>query len=234
MPTTRNHAAANGTDLPADQAGQPLDALLASYALGQLNPHLNALVASHLCLSPRSRHFVAGLESLHGEALEQPPVMAVPANLDNRRDDRLAAIFASPQPEQIQVPRQHCSILPAPLVALTGQNFSGLTWKSVLPGIREHKIEGLKDGEASLLWIKPGRTMPSHTHDGSEYTLVLKGGFRDVSGHYRRGDIAIADAEIDHHPKADDDEDCICFAFTEHPVRLTGFFGSIAQRLMGR
>ena len=110
MPTTRNHAAANGTDLPADQAGQPLDALLASYALGQLNPHLNALIASHLCLSPRSRHFVAGLESLHGEALEQAPVMAVPAKRDYRRDDRLAAIFASPQAVQIQVPRQHCSI----------------------------------------------------------------------------------------------------------------------------
>jgi putative transcriptional regulator len=124
--------------------------------------------------------------------------------------------------------------MPAPLVALTGHDFNGLSWKSVLPGIKEYKIEGLQDGEASVLWIKPGRTMPSHTHDGSEYTLVLKGGFRDLSGHYRRGDIAIADAEIDHHPKADDDEDCICFAFTEHPVRLTGFFGSLAQRLLGR
>jgi putative transcriptional regulator len=230
MPTTQHPAVTNGTDLTATQAGQPLDALLASYALGQLNPHLNALVASHLCLSPRSRRFVAGLESLHGEALEQVAVNSSPA----KRDDRLAAIFASPQPEQIKVPRTSCAILPAPLVALTGHDFNGLSWKSVLPGIKEYKIEGLQDGEASVLWIKPGRTMPSHTHDGSEYTLVLKGGFRDLSGHYRRGDIAIADAEIDHHPKADDDEDCICFAFTEHPVRLTGFFGSLAQRLLGR
>ncbi len=230
MPTTNNPAAANGNRLPADQAGQPLDALLASYALGQLNPHLDALVASHLSLSPRSRDFVAGLESLHGAALEQVDVMSPPA----KRDVRLAAIFDSPQPEQIRVPRLSCAILPAPLLALTGKGFSDLTWKSVLPGIKEYKIDGLQDGEASVLWIKPGRTMPSHTHDGSEYTLVLKGGFRDLSGHYRRGDIAIADADIDHHPKADDDEDCICFAFTEHPVRLTGFFGSIAQRLLGR
>ncbi len=228
MPTTRIHATAN--DLSANEAEQPLDALLASYALGQLNPHLNALVASHLCLSPASRQFVAGLESLHGEALEQVSAVSPPA----KRDDRLAAIFASTQPQQIHVSRPSCSILPAPIVALTGKDFSSLSWKSVLPGIKECKIDDLKDGEASLLWIKPGRTMPSHTHDGSEYTLVLKGGFRDTSGHYRRGDIAIADAEIDHHPKADDDEDCICFAFTEHPVRLTGFFGSIAQRFLGR
>ena len=230
MPTTPNHAADSGNVLPGDVAGHPLDALLASYALGQLNPYLNALVASHLCLSPSSRHYVAGLESLHGEAVEQ----ASTVSSAGKRDDRLAAIFASQQPQQIQVPLQSCAIMPAPLVALTGQNFSGLAWKSVLPGIREHKIEGLDDGEASLLWIKPGRTMPSHTHEGSEYTLVLKGGFRDLSGHYRRGDVAIADAEINHHPRADDDEDCICFAFTEHPVRLTGFFGSMAQRFFGR
>jgi anti-sigma factor ChrR (cupin superfamily) len=101
MPTTQHPAATNGTDLTATQAGQPLDALLASYALGQLNPHLNALVASHLCLSPRSRRFVAGLESLHGEALEQVAVNSSPA----KRDDRLAAIFASPQPEQKKEPR---------------------------------------------------------------------------------------------------------------------------------
>jgi len=230
MPTTINPAAANGNILPALQAGQPLDALLASYVLGQLNPHLDSLVASHLSLSPRSRDFVAGLESLHGEALEQVDVMSPPS----KRDVRLAAIFDSPQPEQIRVPHPSCAILPAPLLALTGKGFSDLTWKSVLPGIKEYKIHDLQDGEASVLWIKPGRTMPSHTHDGSEYTLVLKGGFRDLSGHYRRGDIAIADADIDHHPKADEDEDCICFAFTEHPVRLTGFFGSIAQRLLGR
>lgn len=230
MLTTRDHTGSGGHDYNVNGSSQPLDTLLASYALGQLNPCLNVLVASHLSLSPQSRHFVSGLESLHGEALQA----ACPDVPTSHRDQRLEAIFASVPPVAVRSTTPACSVLPAPIVALTGHDFASLSWKTVLPGIREHKIDGVADGEASLLWIKPGRTMPSHTHDGSEYTLVLKGGFSDLSGHYRRGDIAIADADIDHHPKADDDEDCICFAFTENPVRLTGFFGSIAQRLFRR
>lgn len=229
MLTTTDHAARSGQDQPSDLTGQPLDALLASYALGQLNPALNALVSSHLSLSPKSRRFVETLDVLQGEALLQ-------ASIDQplARDARLDAIFNSAMPKRQTPKGPSCSILPQPLVDFTGRDFSALSWKTVLPGIKEYKIEGIEDGEASVLWIRPGRTMPSHTHDGSEYTLVLQGGFSDLSGHYRRGDIAIADAEIDHHPKADEDEDCICFAYTENPVRLTGFFGSMVQRLMGR
>jgi putative transcriptional regulator len=108
-------------------------------------------------------------------------------------------------------------------------------WRTVLPGIREFHVPHAEKagGEASLLWIKPGRIMPSHTHDGAEVTLVLKGGFSDASGHYRRGDIAFADSDVDHRPRADEDEDCICFAVTDAPLRLTGPFGRIVQRLFG-
>jgi putative transcriptional regulator len=74
--------------------------------------------------------------------------------------------------------------------------------------------------------------MPSHTHEGSEITLVLRGGFSDATGHYRRGDIAIADSEVDHRPRADEDEDCICFAVTDAPLRLTGPVARFVQRLL--
>ncbi len=67
----------------------------------------------------------------------------------------------------------------------------------------------------------PGARLPSHTHEGSEYTLVLKGGFTDVLGHFRRGDVAIADQNVDHSPLADPDEDCFCFVVLDAPIRLT-------------
>jgi putative transcriptional regulator len=208
-------------------AGQPLDALLAAYAAGSLSAPLHALVAAHLSIKSDNRAFVRRLEHLGARAVEQ----GAPVKILNR-DARLAAIFDSPA--GIEAPRHSaCDILPAPLARFVGQDLNAIHWRTRLPGIKEFHVADESGGEASLLWIKPGRTVPCHTHDGSEVTIVLKGGFTDITGHYTRGDIAVADAELDHRPRADDGEDCICFAVTDAPLRLTGPFGRIVQRIFG-
>jgi putative transcriptional regulator len=58
-----------------------------------------------------------------------------------------------------------------------------------------------------------------------EMTLLLAGGFSDETGHYLRGDVALADPSVDHRPVADPGEDCLCLAVTDAPLRLTGRFG---------
>jgi putative transcriptional regulator len=204
----------------------PLDALLAGYAAGSLTPELHSLVAAHLTIRPENRAFVSKLEQLKAAGLDEVEPQPV---ADRARC--LAAIFGSqapvPAPALAEDP-----VLPAPLLRLVGRPLDEIRWRTLLPGIREHKLAGQHDCDASLLWVRAGRTMPSHSHDGSEITLVLKGGFSDETGHYRRGDIAFADSEIDHHPLADADEDCICFAVTDAPLRLTGPIGRIVQRIM--
>ena len=212
-----------------DQAAHPIDALMAQYASGQLSPALHGLVAAHLAIKPDNRGFVDALEELNARELE----MTAPAPIRGR-DSRLAAIFDAPvRPARAQT--QADPIIPAPLADFIGYRLDAVPWRTVLPGIREFHVPHAEKsgGEASLLWIKPGRIMPSHTHDGTEVTLVLTGGFSDASGHYRRGDIAFADSDIDHRPRADEDEDCVCFAVTDAPLRLTGPFGRIMQRLFG-
>ena len=100
--------------------------------------------------------------------------------------------------------------------------------------MKEYRIASSGRGEASLLLVKAGRQMPSHTHEGSEVTLVLTGGFHDITGHYARGDIAIAGADLDHRPMTDEDADCLCFAVTDGPLHLTGPVGKIIDRLFGQ
>lgn len=214
-------------------SGQPfdraLDALLAGYALGTLSVPLHALVAGHLALTPSSRAFVRALEAANGAVLEDE----APVPVENR-EAKLAAIFSDPAAaEPIRVEPARDRVIPAPIVRFLGKGLDEIRWRMLLPGVKEFKVEETERGEAVLYWIKPGRKMPSHTHEGSEYTLVLKGGFTDSLGHYRRGDIAIADQEVDHRPRADQDEDCICYAVTDAPLRLTGPVGRIVQRLFG-
>ena len=68
----------------------------------------------------------------------------------------------------------------------------------------------------TLIRVRPGRMVPQHTHEGNELTVVLEGAFHDETGHYGRGDLAIADSSVDHRPVADEAEDCLCLAVTEH------------------
>ena len=73
--------------------------------------------------------------------------------------------------------------------------------------------------------MRAGRQVPQHTHEGSELTVVLDGAFHDETGHYGRGDLVIADSSLDHRPTADEEQDCLCLAVTDAPLRLTGRFG---------
>lgn len=214
------------THAPGPSSDRALDSLLAGYAAGTLSAPLHVLVAGHLALTPQSRAFVRDLETANGAALEAAPAAPVPD-----REAKLAAIFAESAPDPIRLDPPRDGVLPSPIAQFLGMGLKDIRWRTLLPGVREFKVEETERGEAVLYWIKPGRKMPSHTHEGAEYTLVLKGGFSDVSGRYRRGDIAIADQEIDHRPHAHEDQDCICYAVTDAPLRLTGPIGRIMQRL---
>lgn len=194
---------------------KPLDALLASYAAGGLNAPLHALVGSHLALSGQNRGFVAALEELASQSITE----AAPRPLVTR-DAMLARIFGAEPVVRSVLPKD--PVFPRPLQQLVGRASRDVPWRFKLPGIKEYKIAETDAGEAVLYWVKAGRRLPSHTHEGDEVTLLLKGGFTDPLGHYRRGDIAIADAEVDHTPVADRDEDCLCFAVTDAPLQLTG------------
>jgi putative transcriptional regulator len=197
---------------------RPIDTLLASYAAGGLDAPLHALVGSHLELSRESRAFVAALEDLAGLDLAQAARTPLPAR------DRMLEAILSGEPDRVATaaPSASDAVLPAPLRRLVGRGSSDIAWRFKLPGIKEYRVAETQAGEAVLYWVKAGRRLPQHTHEGDEVTLLLKGGFTDPLGHYRRGDIAIADADLDHTPVADADQDCICFAVTDAPLQLTG------------
>ncbi|WP_372426507.1 ChrR family anti-sigma-E factor [Salinarimonas chemoclinalis] len=207
---------------------QPLDTLLAGYARGVLSAPLHTLVATHLAIRPESRRFVSLLETASAGEIER----LAPVPLADR-DARLAAIFASDEEPIRAVARGFAGdeVVPYPLARFLGASLADTPWRTLLPGVKEYRVADNEDGEATLYWIRGGRKIPSHTHEGSEYTLVLKGAFSDTNGHYRRGDIAIADRDVDHQPIADADADCFCFAVTDAPLTLTGPIGRIVQKI---
>jgi putative transcriptional regulator len=203
-----------------------MDELLAGYAAGTLSYPAQALVGAHLELSDRNRGFVSSLETLASAGLDD----AAPVALSDR-DAALSEIFTASGPEFNDNDPAKADVagdladVPGSLHAIVGKSLDALQWKTLLPGVKECKLGEIDGCDSSLLWVRAGRAMPSHTHHGTELTLVLQGGFTDQDGHYLSGDVAFADDDIDHKPVADSGEDCICFAVTAGRLELTGPVG---------
>lgn len=201
-----------------------IDALLARYVSGLLPEPARVLVDAHLELSPANRGMVTGLETLAGDALEHMD----PAPLHGG-DACLEKIFSSPVP-QIRLPampRGDC-LFPRAIAEFIGMNEDEIPWKMKMPGFRDFELGEIDGCHVELFWIKPGRAIPKHTHEGMELSLVLDGAFNDDTGRYARGDISVNDETVDHRPIAEKTTPCIGMAVTDGPLRLTG---SIGQRL---
>jgi putative transcriptional regulator len=206
----------------APNLDQEINALLAGYATGRLPAPLNVLVESHLELVPANRRYVADLETLSGSALDSVEPIGI-----SDRDRRLAAIFATPEVAAPAARSTGRSRLPEAICRFVGHDIDTMPWKTLLPGFKEYKVGEFDGLKTSLFWIRSGQKIPSHTHEGNEVTLVCEGGFTDILGSYERGDISVTDSTVDHQPIADDDGDCIGFAVTDAPLRLTGFIGRL-------
>jgi putative transcriptional regulator len=222
-------AAKNGLESMGKSDFSTMDNLLARYVAGTLPAPVNMAVGAHLELKQDNRAFVGSLETLAGETVENMPGTEV-----SKREKRLEMIFSYEQEPQAPNLDSERGMIPASLAALVPHDIGAIPWRTKMPGYKECALGVIEGCEVNLLWIRAGRKMPAHTHEGSEITLVLDGAFSDSRGRYGRGDIALADEDVDHSPIAENDRPCICLAITDAPLRLTGSYRQFFSEFIGR
>lgn len=208
-----------------------LESLVAQYAAGDLGYGMSVLMAGYITLSPAARDQYRALEQLNGVLLDE-------AEQSDVKEDALDAIMArldEPEPEEQNVSVQENQDLPAALRELLDVSVEDADWRFAYPGVKQVKLPFGDNGETvKLLKIKPGKAAPRHTHKGIEATLVLRGAFRDGNRLYERGQLALADQHIQHRPRAEGIEDCICLAVTDGALRFTDSIGRIARDFFAR
>lgn len=205
---------------------QLVDIVVADFVSGNLTESASVLIESHLEISPANREWAKNLESAHGIGLSEGEAVVLsdgPKVLEDILSDEAPSWLS--EWDEVDEDASADDVLPKPLKKHIGKSVDDISWRRVLPGLKEAKVDFGDGIDAKLLWIKAGLAMPTHTHHGSEMTLVLQGAFSDSSGRYGRGDIAIADEEVDHRPIAEPGEDCICFVVCDAPLELTGPIG---------
>lgn len=199
--------------------------LLLSVAAGQQTAGVQQVVLAHAALCPECREHLAQLESLGGAILDDEPGEALAPGALERT---LAAIDAdakrsvAPLPDWLNAVPAAVSDLVADIARTTSPGAPSLNLMHAISTNRE-TIE--------LVRIEPGTAIPTHAHEGIEYTLVLTGAFRDEQGVFTQGDLAITDARHTHRPVAEPGETCIALIVTTAALRFKGPLG-LLQRVM--
>ena len=206
--------------------------LLLDYAAGALAQGPALAVALHVALDPVARRAVGHLDALGGALMEGEADAAVgrcgaraharPAGQDRRR----TAAGAAPRRGPASNGRRRR------LRRLIGAE---ARWRNVLGGFEEIRLRLPGDSHrVSLLRLRPGRGLPMHRHVGTEYTVVLQGGYTDSTGNYGVGDFAVGPGPEQHEPIADPGPPCIALIVVEKPIVLTGPIGRWLNPLVRR
>jgi putative transcriptional regulator len=179
-----------------------------------------------LCDECRAR--LGSFDAVGGTLLEDAEEIALGEDALSRA---LARIDGLPQATRSE-PLKRAGIFPAPLADYIGGDLSSVRWRKVGGGVRQAILPTAKDATARLLFIPAGTAVPDHGHRGMELTLVLQGAFADDNDRFNRGDIEIADEDLEHTPVALAGEDCICLAATDAPLRFRALIPRLAQPLL--
>jgi len=198
--------------------------LLLGYAAGILDQAQDLIVSSHLALSPAGRQFVGRCESIGGALLEHEcaPVsmshhslQACLEKLDQPEPQPSAASEETLFPEDIDLPCMLKKILCA--------QRKRPHWHRSFYGMKSFSLElECKNSAAKFMKIDPAVSTPTHGHRGIEITLVLDGAFTDGVAEYQRGDLIVADEDLEHKQTTHADQGCTCFVVSSAPIKLSG------------
>ena len=208
------------------------DEFLMEYANGSQMASEALVVGSHLAICAECRDRVGTFETVSSVLLEDGNVEAISSDTF----DAILAKIDGPVEEDasplIDFDRDTLEVIPPPLRAYLDGSLSDLDWKRTGKGIEEASLGRDDDIRISLLRIRAGQKVPSHTHRGEEFTLVLSGGYADGADHFCKGDVSLADSTKDHAPVADSDGPCLCLTVRTGATKLTGPIGKFLNPIM--
>jgi putative transcriptional regulator len=206
------------------------DDLLLAYASGNLSEGWSLAVATHLAMCAQCRKGLALAEAAGGALLEE----LEPVGGDDDAWEKLKTRLITEAPPKAAPKVQPASaVIPEPLRSYLGGDLADLKWRSI--GTAHQILIKTADRETQvrLLRIPAGKPVPEHSHGGRELTVVLRGAFHDEVDQFGPGDIEDADGSLTHQPVADADEDCICLAVTDAPLRFTSRLVRLVQPFLG-
>lgn len=212
--------------------------LLIGYASGQLSAPLSMAIALHVKACAQCEENIAELESIGGQTLES---ISANQQLKLKFSDLMRSINALPASEKTDAAENDeianiavASADHALFSQLAKRDLKNMPWKKITRKIKQAEL-AVNDAhyQMALLDISANTSIPKHTHQGNEFTLILQGDFNDKKGCYKAGDFIAQNESHEHQPVAGKNG-CVCLVVIDAPLKYTGTFGPVLNWLSRR
>ncbi|HCE22151.1 MAG TPA: hypothetical protein DF282_06510, partial [Hyphomonas sp.] len=179
-------------DMMQQPATSSYSELYSAYAAGQLDPAFALLLETQSMLRRDVRGALAASEAVSGFMLETTEPVQMSAGAGARALELIDALESGDSVTATDFTGDaELACLPMPLRDKALEAFDAAGWQANAPGIRRMKLDVGSDLEIELYRIQSNAKVPRHSHGGTEFTLVVAGGFSDETGSYGPGDLAV-------------------------------------------
>ena len=204
----------------------PSRTMLVDFSAGNLGTAESICVSAHLHFCDQCRNELMRLDQVASQLMTE----AEPQTIDEGLfDSVMSKIDALPEaPTKVEIEEK--SDFPHTVAKLINETESAPNWRRMSSSVDVARVQtGQNKFEVALHRICAGGKTPHHGHNGTEFTVVLKGSFSDEQAVYSEGDFLLRGPGDEHQPMGAQNGECICLSALAAPIKLSSPLGFLMK-----
>ncbi len=204
----------------------PSRAMLVDFSAGNLETAESICVSAHLHFCDQCRNELMRLDQVASQLMTEAEPQTIDEDLF---DSVMSKIDALPEaPTKVEIEEK--SDFPHTVAKLINETESAPNWRRMSSSVDVARFQtGQNKFEVALHRICAGGKTPHHGHNGTEFTVVLKGSFSDEQAVYSEGDFLLRGPGDEHQPMGAQNGECICLSALAAPIKLSSPLGFLMK-----
>ncbi len=204
----------------------PSRAMLVDFSAGNLGTAESICVSAHLHFCDQCRNELMRLDQVASQLMTEAEPQTIDEDLFDSVMSKIDALPEAPT----KVETEEKSDFPHSVTKLINETKSAPNWRRMSSSVDVARVQtGQNKFEVALHRICAGGKTPHHGHNGTEFTVVLKGSFSDEQAVYSEGDFLLRGPGDEHQPMGAQNGECICLSALAAPIKLSSPLGFLMK-----
>jgi putative transcriptional regulator len=204
----------------------PSHDMLVDFSAGNLGTAESICVSAHLHFCDQCRNELMRLDQVASQLMTEAEPQIIDESLFNSVMSKIDALPEVPT----KIEPKEKSDFPHSVTKLINETENAPNWRRMSSSVDVARVRtGQNKFEVALHRICAGGKTPHHGHNGTEFTVVLKGSFSDEQAVYSEGDFLLRGPGDKHQPMGAQNGECICLSALEAPIKLSSQLGFLMK-----